>query len=177
MNRPNGLVVQLQSLFGLMATLFMLMAQPVLSKELSRPAGPELLTVTGKIENMNSDGAALLDEGILSTFPKHRIETRTPWTDGVASFDGVLLSDVLAAVGACGNSLFAEAINGYRIELPISDAEKFGVLLAMRMNGRPLSRRDKGPLWMVYPRDSFDEIRDERYDSRWVWQLNKLEVR
>lgn len=155
----------------------MLMALPALSKEFPRPAGPVLLTVTGKIEKTNGDAVAFLDENILSAFPEHRIETRTPWTDGVARFEGVLLSDVLTAVGARGNSLFAEAINGYRIELPISDAEEFGVLLAMRMDGKPLSRRDKGPLWIVYPRDSIAEIRDERYDSRWVWQLNRLEVR
>lgn len=177
MNRPNGLVFRLLSLWGLMTGLFIVMAQPALSKEFPRPAGPVLLTVTGKIEKTNSDGVALLDENILSTFREHRIETRTPWTDGIARFDGVLLSDVLAAVGASGSSLFAEAINGYRIELPISDAEKFGVLLAMRMDGKLLSRRDKGPLWIVYPRDSNAEIQDERYDSRWVWQLNKLEVR
>lgn len=136
-----------------------------------------MLTVTGTIEKKNEDGVALFDEESLSTFPVHRIETRTPWTDGVARFEGVLLREVLTAVGAKGNLLFAEAINGYRIELPISDAEEFGVLLAMRMNGKVLSRRNKGPLWIVYPRDNIAELRDERYDSRWVWQLNKIEVR
>lgn len=177
MNRPNRLMFWFQSLVGLVAASFMLMAQSAFSKEFPRPTGPVLLTVTGLIEKTNGDGAALLDEDMLSSLPEHRIETRTPWTNGIARFDGVRLRDVLAAVGANGNSLFAEAINGYRIEFPISDADEFGVLLAMRMDGKPLSRRDKGPLWIVYPRDSIAEIRDERYDSRWVWQLHKLEVR
>lgn len=177
MNCSNGLMFRLQCLVGLVAALFMFMAQNALPQELPRPSGPVWLTVTGMIEKTNGNGAALIDENILSAFPEHRIETHTPWTDGVARFEGVLLSDVLTAVGASGNLLYAEAINGYRIELPISDAEEFGVLLAMRMNGKVLSRRDKGPLWIVYPRDRLAEIRDERYDSRWVWQLNRLEVR
>lgn len=163
--------------FQFLVALALFIAQPAFSKDLAYPSGQVLLTVTGKIEKTNGDGTALLDADFLSTFPAHRIETRTPWTDGIARFDGILLKDVLAAVGARGDTLFAEAINGYRIAFPLSDAEKFGVLLAMRMEGKPLSRRDKGPLWIIYPRDSTAEIRDERYDSRWVWQLNKIEVR
>lgn len=173
MNTPDNRIFWFQSLVAL--ALFI--AQPAFSKDLAYPSGQVLLTVTGKIEKTNGDGAALLDADFLSRFPAHRIETHTPWTDGIARFDGILLKDVLAAVGARGDTLFAEAINGYRIAFPLSDAENFGVLLAMRMEGKPLSRRDKGPLWIVYPRDSIAEIRDERYDSRWVWQLNKIEVR
>jgi hypothetical protein len=36
--------------------------------------------------------------------------------------------------------------------------------------------RDKGPLWIAYPRDFNKVLQDSRYDARWVWQLNKLHV-
>ncbi|MDR6759243.1 hypothetical protein J2Y48_004559 [Mycoplana sp. BE70] len=177
MKRAVSRIFCLQSLAALAATLVLFTAQSAFSKEFPRPTGAVVLTVTGLIDKKNGDGAALLDEGMLLRLPQHRIETRTPWTDGIARFDGVLLRDLLAAVGASGDTLFAEAINGYRIAFPLSDADEFGVLLAMRLDGKRLSRRDKGPLWIVYPRDSIAEVRDERYDSRWVWQLNRLEVR
>ncbi|PJR92487.1 oxidoreductase [Ochrobactrum sp. 695/2009] len=173
MNSPAVRVAWLQCL----TVLALFVATPTLSKDLARATGPVLLTVTGMIERTNEAGAALFDADLLSTFSAHRIETHTPWTDGIARFDGVLLKDVLAAVGARGDTLVAEALNGYRIPFPAADSEEFGVLLAMRMDGKPLSRRDKGPLWIVYPRDSIAELRDERYDSRWVWQLNKIEIR
>lgn len=145
--------------------------------ELAGPKGPVLLSVTGKIGRTNDGSGALFDEDMLAALPRHRIVTSTPWTDGVKHFEGFLLKDLLDEVGAAGNTLRAEGINGYRIEFPISDADEFGVLIAMRMDGKPLSRRDKGPLWIVYPRDSVPAAQDERYDHRWVWQLGKLEVR
>jgi hypothetical protein len=39
-----------------------------------------------------------------------------------------------------------------------------------------MTMRDKGPLWIVYPRDDYSVLHDARYDSRWVWQLNKLHI-
>jgi hypothetical protein len=45
------------------------------------------------------------------------------------------------------------------------------------MDGERLLPRDKGPIWIVYPRDDFPELTDIRYDYRWVWQLTRLEIR
>lgn len=145
--------------------------------ELGAPAGPVLLTVTGKVENSNRDGAALFDEAMLSSLPRHGIETSTPWTDGTKLFEGVLLSNVLELVGIGeAQTLRLVALNEYEVDIPVSDAGAYGVLLATHMDGKPLSRRDKGPIWIVYPRDGFTELQDERYDAKWAWQLNRIEV-
>jgi hypothetical protein len=42
------------------------------------------------------------------------------------------------------------------------------------MNGQMLTRRDKGPLWIIYPRDAVPMLREERFEHRWVWQLYRL---
>ncbi len=39
-----------------------------------------------------------------------------------------------------------------------------------------LTRRDKGPLWLVYPRDNDAVLQDAKYDHRWAWQLSQLLV-
>ena len=62
-------------------------------------------------------------------------------------------------------------------EIPTSDFQRYPVILAMTMNGKPLSRRDKGPLWIVYPRDDHPELATPEVNARWVWQLKALTVR
>jgi hypothetical protein len=49
-------------------------------------------------------------------------------------------------------------------------------ILALKRDGETLSRRDKGPIWIVYPRDDFPELQLETINARWVWQLIELEV-
>jgi hypothetical protein len=80
-------------------------------------------------------------------------------------------------VGATGKSIVATALDDYTIEIPIEDFTRYNVLLAMRMNGRPLSPTDKGPLWIVYPRDDHAELRDPTLNAHWVWQLRTIDVK
>ena len=68
-------------------------------------------------------------------------------------------------------------MNDYKVDIPRSDAENFDVIVSYSMNGMKLDRADKGPLWIVYPRDGHQELQDIRYDYRWVWQLSELEVK
>jgi hypothetical protein len=65
-------------------------------------------------------------------------------------------------------------LNDYSADIPLSDFMNYDVILAWSMDGQPLTRRDKGPLWIIYPRDAVPELRDERYEHRWVWQLASL---
>jgi hypothetical protein len=113
---------------------------------------------------------------MIQALPAHRLETSTVVTDGVQSFDGVLMRDLLAAAGAQGGSVTARALNDYAIEIPMSDFHDYDVVLALRMGGEDLTARDKGPLWIVYPRDDHAALQDIRYDYRWVWQLIHVEV-
>ena len=54
---------------------------------------------------------------------------------------------------------------------------EYDVLLAFRMDGQDLTPRDKGPLWVVYPRDAHRELVDAKFDARWAWQIKRLEVK
>jgi len=144
---------------------------------LAPPVGEILLTVSGNIRNGNAAGIAAFDESILRTLPRHSIETTTVVTDGVRRFEGFLMRDLLAMVGAQGRTVTASALNDYVIDIPIEDFRRFDVLVATHMDGVRLQPRDKGPFWIVYPRDAHDELRDIRYDYRWVWQLMRLDVK
>ncbi|KKB81281.1 hypothetical protein VW35_01145 [Devosia soli] len=104
-----------------------------------------------------------------------RLVTSTAWTDGTPEFEGVLARTVIDTLGPIGSDrVTALALNDYRTDIPLSDFHEFDVIFAWSMNGQMLTRRDKGPLWIVYPRDAVPQLREERYENRWVWQLNRL---
>lgn len=146
------------------------------AEDLPQPTGEAVLTVEGAVANTNRAGAAVFDRGMLQGLGLRTLRTGTTWTEGVTTFEGVLVRDVLKAAGAEGETVVAQALNDYRIDIPRSDFQDYDVLLAMRMDGKDLTARDKGPLWIVYPRDDHPELQNGRSDHRWVWQLNALRV-
>ncbi|OBX34441.1 hypothetical protein A8U91_03494 [Halomonas elongata] len=68
------------------------------------------------------------------------------------------------------------ALNGFEASIPISDFERYDVILAMRRNGEPMPIRDFGPLFVVYPFDQHPELRTEAIRFRSVWQVNRIVV-
>ncbi len=82
-------------------------------------------------------------------------------------FEGVPLRAILDRVGANGKVMKASALNDYEIAIPLEDL-KFEPLLAMKVEGRVLTMRDKGPLWIAYPRDAHEVLHDVTYYARWV---------
>lgn len=133
-----------------------------------------ILHITGTV----ADGAPVsLTRADLEALPQHVIETHTVVTDGVRSFEGPLMRDLLDHVGADGEEVVALALNDYEVTIPVADFENYDVVAALTMDGERLSPRDRGPIWIVYPRDDHAALQDIRYDYRWVWQLASLEVR
>ena len=140
------------------------------------PEGDIVLTITGQIARANNGDSTIFDEAMLAALPSASLETTTVVTDGVRQFDGFLMRDLLTLVGADGETVSATALNDYVIDIPMEDFERFDVLVATHMDGQRLLPSDKGPLWIVYPRDDHPELQDIRYDYRWVWQLVRLKV-
>lgn len=159
--------------FGFLATAAQLRAD-----ELPRPTGPVILVLSGSITNTNAPGGrSEFDRAMLEALGTDSLTTTTNWTDGPQVFDGVRVSKVLTAVGAHGTVALGTALNDYAVEIPVSDFLDYPVLLALRANGVELTSRDKGPIWIVYPRDDFSALRDPRNDLKWIWQLRSIEIR
>jgi len=144
---------------------------------LSSPVDELVLEVHGAIAQTNVDGAAFFDLAMLKALPPVELRTTTAVTDGVRRFDGFLMRDLLELVGASGSVVTATAFNDYVIDVDVDEFHRFDVVVAYAMDGQPLLASDKGPLWIVYPRDQHAELQDIRYDYRWVWQLSRLDVR
>ncbi|MGL6109413.1 MAG: molybdopterin-dependent oxidoreductase [Rubrivivax sp.] len=143
---------------------------------LDRPAGPVVLTVTGRVRMPNTGDRAVFDMAMLERLPQQSFVTHTPWYATPRKFTGPLLRDVLAAAGAQGSNLRAIALNDYRVDLPFDDVQRHDVLLARLLDDQPLAVRDKGPLFIIYPFDAKVELRTTVYYSRSAWQLKTIDV-
>lgn len=139
-------------------------------------AGTVVLEIHGDIRHADADGIARYDWAMLQALPPASIKTHTSVTDGPREFDGFLIRDLLAHVGASGATVVASALNDYVIEFPVQEFHDYDVILAYAMDGKRLQPSDRGPLWIIYPRDDHPELQDIRYDYRWVWQVIRLDV-
>ena len=87
---------------------------------------------------------------------------------------------MLASAGAQsigGRTLRATALNDYRIEIPADDALRHDVIVARRLDDRPLPVREKGPLFVIYPFDDKPELANPTFFGRCIWQLRSIEIR
>lgn len=151
-------------LFGLLLGGFFGLALPAQAEPLLSVAGP-----AGRVVHF--------DRAALAGMPQSEIRTTTEWTDGASRFRGVLARDFFRIAGLDGQTVRAIAANDYAVEIPFKDFQDYDVILATEMDGRRLTLRDKGPIWIVYPRDDHEALQDPAFNARWIWQLVRLEVR
>jgi hypothetical protein len=144
--------------------------------QLPPPEGPVILTVAGAITRTNGAGTAEFDRALLERLGLVRLRSWTPWSEGEVEFEGVPARRLMEAVGAIGTTLVASALNDYQSVIPLTDFERYPVLLATRIDGQPLTIRNKGPIWIVYPWSAHPELDDLPTRRKSVWQLRSLRV-
>jgi|SRR5690554_98719 len=142
----------------------------------SAPQDEVLLKITGNITISNSGAELHLDREQLMAIDPRIVETRTPWTDGVSRFDGPLLRSVLEAAGAQGDRIRVQALNDYTVEIPLSDLQRYDVILALEQDGVPLEVRELGPVFVLYPFDEYPELFNKAVRHRSVWHVIAVEV-
>jgi hypothetical protein len=151
---------------------------PYQTLALEKPKGDIVLTVSGpQLDHPNVGSTAEFDLGMLEALAGRTGTMQTPWTTGTVKFSGPLLRAVLDAAGAHGTTLTLKALNDYSAEVPMADARDLDTMLALRMDDKLMSVRDKGPLFLIYPFDKQPDLYNEKYFSRSVWQISEIEVK
>lgn len=134
-----------------------------------------LFTVLSRADGVRAEvGYSLKD---LDALPQVTVTTGNEFIDGIADFSGPLARVVLKQTGdANAQQVDLIAANEYTIRVPVSDFQDYNVILATRQDGELFSRRDKGPIWLIYPMADHAELRDSSYNARLIWQLVRMEV-
>jgi hypothetical protein len=137
-------------------------------------AAAPVLTVRGRGLAASVD----FEMDALERLPQQSVVTSTPWFAGPREFSGPLLRNVLRAAGVPPQAERARlvALNDYRVDLPLEDAQRHDVVLARLLDGKPMTVREKGPLFVMYPFDQEPGLRSAPYYARCVWQLRAIEV-
>lgn len=113
----------------------------------------------------------------LADLPQVVVRTENEFSDGVVAYRGPLVRDVLAKLGLDRlQTVRFVAANDYYVDIPTSDFTAYDAILAMEADGKPLSRRDKGPLWLMYPISDNAALRDPIYLRRLIWQVIRIEA-
>jgi hypothetical protein len=154
--------------------LFVLMLTGWLS--FAANAAPLALDIEGNIANTNDPDHTVyhLTEAELTNMPAHSITTSTTWTPR-STFTGPLLGDLLKLAGARGERVEVRTLDDYSYTVSVSEALKYGAILAYSMNGTRLKASDFGPLFLIYPRDAYPEqFSGAAADAKFAWQIKAL---
>ena len=132
-----------------------------------------LLSIT--ISDNDDASINLTDEDLLA-LPQMTIETSTPWDEKAITFSGPTLKALLTQNNIFEGELNLYASNRYQIQIPWEYIEDTSPIIANRMNGSPFSRRERGPLWIIFPFDSDARYQTYEVSAMSIWQLISIEI-
>lgn len=118
-----------------------------------------------------------LDEAALAALPQVEFETATPWTLGTHRYRGPTLKSVLVAQQVdSASAIDVAALNGYQQRVDLSLFAKVPLTLVRYQDDKPLTRRNKGPLWLLVPLSAHPDMDVSAIHNNMVWQVIRIEV-
>ena len=112
----------------------------------------------------------------IERLPMHEVPSGLSLDREGTLFQGPLLADVLALIGADGaDAVTLRGADGYGARIPREDWERWPLVLVTRADGEPLGTRARGPARLLYPVHLHPELDDRIYVDRSVWLLAEIE--
>lgn len=144
---------------------------------LPTPTGSVILTVNGAL-NGNPGEPIRFDIAGLEQFGLIRYTSKNRWYSNPVTYEGVKGSVFLSRIGVPKGvtRLKLRALNDYVVYIPISDFHSWPVMLALKLDGRYMSVREKGPIWVVYPNHIHPELMAPTHQGKWIWQLAEITI-
>ncbi|WP_072274591.1 putative pterin-binding protein [Serratia marcescens] len=129
-----------------------------------------------RVTDGSTQTTVTLTKAMMDALPKTSITTSTAWTPK-EKFTGTSFKDILTEVGITGKIVRVHALNDYWVDIPMSDVDKYNIILASKRNDTPLKVRDFGPYFVIYPLDEhYEELNKPIFYSRFVWQVEHITV-
>ena len=142
------------------------------------PVGKIVLTVAGLIGAQNREDKIVMDLATIESAGLVEYTVLDPWEDREITYRGVLMSELLALwqIDPKAAILAIEAINDYKVEIPVATFYEFPILFALQSDGKYMPIKDRGPAMLVYPNMDFEFVRPLN-DKFWVWQIASIKVK
>lgn len=141
---------------------------------------PVILTISGNIE-LEGRSYEQVDYTLsqLQRFPQREIITAHPWSEQARTYHGPDLRTLLKTLFAHARikTLYLEALNGFSVAVDWQQVAPYQPVLAWSENGHRMSRRDKGPLWLMLPYDQASGLQQAEFLHYMAWQLRYIKVR
>ena len=131
------------------------------AERLPLPRGEVILEVSGAIQHTNVDGQAHFDRAMIEALPSGSIVTSNHILDKAVTYTGPKLEDLLLRLGANSQTIRVTALDEFTALISREDIVKYGVLLATHENSRQLTIDDRGPFFVVFPFDEYEELKND----------------
>jgi hypothetical protein len=143
-------------------------------EEISSPKGEVVLTVSGDIGAANKGKTLELDLASLEQMRRVRLETAEPFLKRRVTFEGVLLSDLLAVadVPDTASTVSLTALDDYKVDFKVADVRSSQMLLATKADGKHMPVDRSGPIRIVFP----DSSSMGRNPDLWIWSVASMKV-
>lgn len=139
------------------------------------PDREPILEISGLISNPNQSDVLIVDLPTLEHMPLVELRAFEPFENREMTFEGVLMSDLMAIAGVDPTASEAHftALDDYEIDIPLTEFARSNVLLATKADGEHMSVEDGGPIRIIFPAGS--EL-GENPDA-WIWNVETIVVR
>lgn len=136
-----------------------------------------LLTITGKIGNVNHDNAILMDRTTIEAVGLVEYTVTDPFEQRSIRYRGVLMRDLLEhwQVADDATTMQLTALNDYKIDIPLAEFRQYPILFALQADGLYMQPDYRGPAMLVYPVDQykFELLAVQR---KWIWQIKAIDI-
>jgi hypothetical protein len=138
------------------------------------PKGEVVLTVSGDIGTANKGKKLELDLASLEKMRQVRVEAAEPFLKRRVTFEGVLLSDLLAVAGVpdSASKVSLTALDDYKVDFKVADVRSSQMLLATKADGKHMTVERSGPIRIVFP----DSSTLGHNPDLWIWSVSSMKV-
>jgi hypothetical protein len=136
-------------------------------------ADDAVLLFTGKVPG--GEVKLTLDE--IAKLPQRTLTEQPTDFPKPMEFKGPALADVLKLAGVTEGDLSLLASDDYKSEITADEIKAFDPILAIEKDGVRMAPDDFGPFYVMWPFKENPEIDNEKFQSKAIWQLIKVEVK
>jgi hypothetical protein len=142
--------------------------------KVSEPKGEVVLTMSGEIGTRNQGKKLALDISSLERMRMVRMQTTEPFLKRKVTFEGVLLSDLLAVAGVTDSvsKVNMTALDDYKVDFTVADVRSSQMLLATKADGKRMKVDRAGPIRIVFP----DSSSLGRNPDLWIWSVSTMRL-